>query len=141
MLKILKYRLLEIYLKSMTDSEKSDQFWWCLSLAVLRRFSQQQPGSRKLQSTKGRLVLKVSLLMRKFTAVASNWESPFTSCIVFHLRNWQWALHHWSWLMCQGRGWEAAFEITAHYRWRIKAEHRIPLLVLLLVVSKQEGTR
>lgn len=64
---------------------------------------------------RGRLVLKVSLLMRKFTVVAPSWESPFTSCRVFNLKNWQWALHSWSQLMWRGRGWEAAFEITPRY--------------------------
>lgn len=85
---------------------------------------------------KGRLVLKVSLLMRKFTVVAPNWESPFTSRRVFNLKDWQCTLHCWSRLMWRGRGWEAAFEITPRYRQRIKGQQRIPPPALFLVVSK-----
>lgn len=78
---------------------------------------------------KGRLVLKVSVLMRKFRVVAPDWERPFSSRRVFNLKAW-------SRLMWRARGWEAAFEITPRYRPRIKARRSIPPPTLFLVVSK-----
>lgn len=105
--------------KTRIGSEESDQ-------PAEGCFGQRLLALGRGSDTNGRLILEVSVLMRKFTVVAPNWESPFTSCRVFDLRNWQWAWHCWSQLMCRGTGWEAAFEIMACYHQCITAQHSVP---------------